>query len=167
MNSYSLECQEFTKTSFQERSAYTETQLEALCDFANMGETSKDHPRSTVRIQPSRLRTSSESREGENQDRNSDEFDLGITYEEYSQADLASVELYLDLMVKHDVSPYMIQVCGEWNAWDLKSLKGLNPENLALHCDQTIRMTRGAWVMQTTLQLHRSHIFQRRSLHHR
>jgi len=45
-------------------------------------------------------------------------------------------------MVKHDVSPYMIQVCGEWNAWDLKSLKGLNPENLALHCDQTIRMTR-------------------------
>lgn len=140
--SLSFECVEYTQSSFQERSQYTKSQLEEMCNFKGMAPTSWDNPRSVARISPSRLKDKSLSERGENQDRHEDGDKIKVTYEDYSEKDLASHEMYLDLMKEYDVSPYMIQVCGEWNAWDLESLKGLNPEKLALHCDRIIRLTR-------------------------
>jgi hypothetical protein len=140
--SLSFECEVYTKSGFSERAQYSKTQLDEMCHFEDMGITSRDNPRSVARISPSRLRDKSFSEQGENQDRIEDEALPKVTFEEYSKIDLDSTEMYLDLMKEYDVSPYMIQVCGEWNAWDLKSLKGLNPQNLALHCDQLIRLTR-------------------------
>lgn len=145
--SNTFECWQFTTMSYRERTRMSEKDMEQLCRIKDLAKTIKRLPRAKLRLEPARILDSTfmstaNVEPGENQDSNMNLKKPKVIFTEFADQDLASQEKMLALMKKEGVEPYMLQLCGEWNARELNSMKGLDRRQISEHCDKIVRMAR-------------------------